>query len=85
MKCPGCGGDFKNLGVHQRFCKQQIMLPGEVIEVDVDDYIMEKPLSSVISDIRDILKRYHEEIQVTTVEKDGTTLVELTVRFQSRR
>lgn len=78
MKCPDCGGEFKNLGAHKRFCNQK----GERI---VDNYLMEKPLSSVISDIRDILKRYHEEIEVTTIEKDGMTSVELTVRFQSRR
>ena len=78
MICPDCGKDFKNLGAHKRFCEGAPALT-------VDDY-MEKPLSSIISDIREVLKSYQYQITVKTIENNGKTdNVELTVRFQARR
>ena len=79
MICPDCGGIFKNIGAHKRFCKA--VRPKLV----VDDY-MEKPLSSIISGIREVLKSHQYQITVTTTENNGVAEdVELKVRFQLRR
>ena len=97
MKCPECGGEFKNLGVHQRWCKPKgkplvEVLAGDYIEekpqleeIKVDDYL-EKPLSSIIAEIREILRSLQHEITVKTVFSGGVTeSVEITARFQPRR
>ena len=79
MICPECGGEFKNLGAHKRFCSAKP-------QIKVDDYIKEKPLSSIIADIRDVLKSVQHEMTVKTVADNGVTkLVEITARFQIRR
>jgi len=81
MICPDCGGEFKNLGAHKRFCKQPV---SNLIQVD--DYIKEKPLSSIISDIEDILKSVQHQLQVSVTSDNGKeSEVELIVRFQTRR
>lgn len=77
--CPNCGKECKNLGSHLRFCQK-----GDKIKVD--NYIPEQPLSSIISEIREILKRYQHQLQVKTTERDGRTEeVEIIARFQIRR
>ena len=88
MICPDCGGEFKNLGVHRRFCGP----PESIVEVDslknviVDDYIKEKPLSSILSEIEGVLKSLHHQVQVSVASENGNaTEVELKVRFQLRR
>jgi hypothetical protein len=79
MICSECGGEFKNLGAHKRFCKKT------EVNIVVDDY-MEKPLSSVIAEIRQILRAFQHNITVTTVFSGGVTeTVEITARFQPRR
>jgi len=92
MICPDCGLNFKNLGAHKRFCKKRIMRPGELLEVNsfddiiMDDYIKEKPLSSILSEIEGVLKSLHHQIQVNVTSENGSaTEVELKVRFQLRR
>ena len=78
MICPNCGGEFKNLGVHKRFCKDST--------ITVDDYIKEKPLSSIISDIENILKPVQHQLQVSVTSDNGKeSEVELKARFQIRR
>ena len=80
MICPDCGGEFKNLGAHQRFCSERRP------ELIVDDYIKEKPLSSILSEIEGVLKSLHHQVQVSVTSENGNaTDVELKVRFQLRR
>jgi len=82
MICVECGGEFKNLGVHKRWCKQK---GKPLVEVLVDDY-MEKPLSSIVAEIKDILRSIQHEITVKTIFRGGITeSVEITARFQPRR
>jgi hypothetical protein len=87
MICPECGGEFKNLGVHKRFCKPTVIEEvSRIKNIKVDDYIEEKPLSSVIAEIRGILKSFQHEITVKTVFSGGVTeSVEIRARFQPRR
>jgi len=80
MICPDCGGEFKNLGAHQRFCSERRP------ELIVDEYIKEKPLSSIISEVEGVLKSLNHQIRVTVNSDNGVaTDVELTARFQLRR
>jgi len=77
QECPECGKKFKNLGAHiyQAHGKQRVTEP--------DDYIPEKPLRELLSEIKEILKRYRNQITVTTVERSGKTEeIEITARIQ---
>ena len=80
VECPLCGRtNIKNLGSHMRHCKKRM-------GVVVDDYLPEKPLSSIISDIKQILKQYQKQIEVKTIERNGTTEeIEIIARIQIRR
>ena len=80
MKCTICGGEFKNLGVHMRIHAEK---QPEIITVDVPT---EKPLSDLINDIKELLRRYQSNISVSYNEKGGTVMdVEITARIQVRR
>jgi len=81
--CPHCGAFKKNLGSHMRHCTSGA---DGVFKIKVDDYLPEKPLSSVISDIKQVLRQYRAEIEVTTIERGGTTEeIEILTRIQLRR
>jgi hypothetical protein len=55
----------------------------EIITVDVPT---EKPLSDLINDIKELLRRYQSNISVSYNEKGGTVMdVEITARIQVRR
>ncbi len=48
-----------------------------------DEFIKEKPLSILISELRQILNRYQSQITVKTFEKNGkTSEIEITARIQ---
>jgi|TARA_Y100000310_G_scaffold270027_1_gene283619 hypothetical protein len=87
--CPHCGKEKKNLGAHLRFCKKKII--SDVIEdklpsIVEDDYIKEKPLSSLVSDMKKLLHQYQTEFRITTFEMGGTIKeVEIVARIQLRR
>jgi len=88
MKCDICGGEFKNLGVHKFHAHRDKLKPGEIIEVDnpselfVDD-ITEKPLSELISQIKEPMKRYQNQITTRIFEKNGkVSEIEITARIQ---
>jgi len=77
QECPECGKKVKNLGSHtyQAHGKQRVTEP--------DDYIPEKPLKDLLSEIKEILKRYRNQLTVTTVERSGKTEeVEIKARIQ---
>ena len=79
MNCPDCGKPVKNLGVHKRFCKAKQ-------PVVLDDYIQEKPLSSLVAEIREILKAYRYQLEIKTVEVGNKTeSAEILARIQLRR
>ena len=87
--CPYCGEFKKNLGAHKRFCKdlpeKEKGWPWEN-DIVVDDYLPEKPLSSIISEIKQTLRQYRTQIEVKTVERGGKTdEIEILARIQLRR
>ena len=48
-----------------------------------DEFIKEKPLSLLISELRQILNRFQSQITVKTFEKNGkTSEIEITARIQ---
>lgn len=76
QKCDKCGDWFVNLGAHQRFCGNNRL---ETITVD-------KPLDSLVSDIRQLLTRYQNQLTITTVEQSGSIEeVEIKARIRMRR
>jgi len=80
--CQYCGKDCKNVGSHERWCKERIQKE----LVIVDEYLPEKPLSSIISEIKQVLKQYQKQIVVTTIERNGSTEeIEIIARIQLRR
>ena len=88
MKCDICGKEFKNLGVHKFHAHSDKFKPGEVIVVDhpselVMDDITEKPLSELISEIKNLLKCYQNQITTKIFEKNGKiSEIEITARIQ---
>jgi len=87
--CQYCGEIFDNPKVHERFCKKRPSdkegWPYEQ-NIIVDNYIPEKPLSIIISEIRNVLRSYKHCLEVKTMERNGTTEeIEIVVRFQTRR
>lgn len=82
-ECPVCNKEFKNLGSHI-FHAHKKDLPEE--SMVVDEYIQEKPLSDLISQLRQILKQYQSSLTVTTVEKNGTVSeIQISARIQTGR
>jgi len=80
MKCPNCKKDFKNLGVHKRFCGK------ELTGIVVDNYIKEQRLSDLIIELRKILDRHPHSLEIKTIEEAGkTNYVEITARIPIRR
>ena len=78
MICPNCGKDFKNLGVHQRFC-------GKDVNIIIDKF-MGKSLSSTLDEIRAVLKTFRYKLEVKTTEQNGDyEEVELIIRIPIRR
>ena len=79
MICPKCLEDFKNLGAHKRFCK----VGGEII---IDEYLGES-LSSIVANIREVLKAVKYELEIKTVEENGKEYksLELNIRIPIRR
>ena len=80
QECPECGKKVKNLGSHtyQAHRKERVVIkePG--------DYIPEKPLRELLSEVRQILNRYQNRITVTTTEQGGKTeSVEILARIQT--
>jgi len=86
MKCEICGDEFKNLGVHQRFCgkttKEPVVETPAFETVKVDE-ITEKPLSELLSNLKEVLKTFRHEFDVRISERGGrTSEVEIRVRIQ---
>ncbi len=86
MKCEICGGDFKNIGVHQRFCGKTAKEPGIEIPVfetlKVDEFT-EKPLSDLILKLKEVLRTYRYELDIRVSEKGGRVCeVEIRVGIQ---
>ena len=91
MKCDICGKeDIKNLGVHKYKAHQIIVSEKgfkEEIEREkklyVDDVFKEKPLSVLVSEIKDLLKPYQNELVIRIAEKGGKMKeIEITARIQ---
>ena len=79
MKCEICGEDFKNLGVHMRVHKE----PSANVIVDVPT---EKPLSELLSAMKELLRPYQNRINVSYEEEAGSVKsIEFTARIQVRR
>jgi hypothetical protein len=76
--CIGCGGAFKNLGAHKRFCKTK---PNIII----DNY-MGKSLSSIVEDIENVLKSMPYTMDTNVSKGNGVfKSIELIIRIPVRR
>ena len=76
--CPDCGGEFKNLGAHKRFCKGSS-------ELEIDDY-MGKSLSFLIESIRQVLRSVKYRLTTEVVDENGEyESLELKIRIPIRR
>jgi hypothetical protein len=83
--CPICSKEYKNLGSHMAHAhKEQKADGGNIV---VDDYVPEKLLSDLISELRAVLKKVHHcQLTVETMEQNGITgEVVITARIQTRR
>lgn len=77
MICPNCGKDFKNLGVHERFCKKPDLI--------IDDYLG-KSLSFTLQSIRDVLKSFRYKLSTTVLDENGEyDELEIKIRIPLRR
>lgn len=88
--CQYCLEEFENAGAHERFCKKNpnrdIPFSKKGTKIKVDEYIKEKPLSSIISEIRQILTQHRSRMEIKTVEQNGTVEeIEIIARIQVRR
>ena len=79
-ECEICGKEFKNLGAHM--WKAHGKGKGSAT-LKVDSPIEDKRLSSLISDIKQTLSRYRNQMDVTVHSENGTPVeVELKARIQ---
>jgi len=67
MKCEICGGEFKNLGVHKRFCGTSVKEPVDLLV----DEILQIPLSLVVSAIKDLLRQFQNTMEIKISEQSG--------------
>lgn len=86
VTCEICGQQVKNLGVHkyhnhrENVPEENVSQPKEKIVIDS---VTEKPLSTLISEMKSLLNRYQNTMTVKISEKSGKPFeVELTVRIQ---
>lgn len=88
MICEICGQEVKNLGVHKYHRHRETLKPGSVIEVEnpselVIDEITEKPLSTLLAEMKELMKKFRYEMDVRISEKGGRqSEVEVRVRIQ---
>ena len=93
MICTICNKDYNNLGVHMYHKHKETLKPGQVIKVDdpseiqaeiqVDEVIKEKPLSILVSEIKELLKPYQNELIIRIAEKGGKMKeIEIIARIQ---
>ena len=94
MKCEICGKECKNVGVHKFHAHKSILNPEEVVDWVEDDLtkestklkvdeITEKPLSELLSNLKEVLKTFRHELDVRISERGGrTSEVEIRVRIQ---
>jgi len=91
-ECKICGREFKNLGVHMYQMHKSVSIPKDLEfengnkvapEIKVDEIIKEKLLSALISEIKDLLKPYQNELIIRIAEKGGKMEeIEITARIQ---
>ncbi len=79
--CEQCGKECENLGAHKRFCKA-ISAPIQEHLV-VDEVTPDKPLSGLISELTEILRKYQSSTSVRVSSKGGKPYeVEIIARIQ---
>jgi len=80
VNCPDCGKEVKNLGAHQRWCKQR-----QKQQIIVDEY-MGQSLSFTIESIRQVLKSVSYNMTTKLDDTNGDfTELELTIRIPLKR
>ena len=89
MICSVCNKDFKNLGAHMyqmhkgnelNTFENSVEVPSEI---KVDEVIKEKPLSILVSEIKELLRPYQNELIIRIAEKGGKMKeIEITARIQ---
>lgn len=82
--CPDCNMEVSNLGAH-RYQKHREKSEDKP-SISIDNHLQDKQLSSIISDLKNILKQYSYGLTVKTVETNGTASeIEIIARIQPRR
>ena len=83
VSCDLCGKEVKNLGVHKRFCGKTPIEQPKVSGKIVMDEITEKPLSELLSNLKEVLKTFRHELDIRISDRGGrTSEVEIRVRIQ---
>ena len=78
-QCDICGGMYHNVGAHKAQAHK------ESNRLVVDEYT-EETLSSLLSEIKQLLRNYRSEIVVKTIELDGTVeTVEINAKIHINR
>jgi len=67
MKCDICGGEFKNLGVHKRFCGTSAKEPVDLLV----DEVLQIPLSVIVLAIKDLLRQFQNSMEIKISEQNG--------------
>ncbi len=79
--CQECGKECENLGAHRRFCKGTPAPEKE--RLVVDEMTSDKPLSTLLNDIKEILRKYRSSVSVKVSENGGKPYeVEIIARIQ---
>jgi hypothetical protein len=80
--CEQCGKECKNLGAHMRFCGKVNSAPVEQHLV-VDEVTPDKPLSTLISEVKELMRKYRSNVSVKVSENGGKPYeVEIIARIQ---
>ena len=79
MICEICGQEVKNLGLHN-YQKHREKEPRVTLTVDE---ITEKPLSTLLSEMKNLMKSFRHEMDIRISDRSGrTSEVEIRVRIQ---
>lgn len=83
MICDICQAEVKNLGLHKYQKHKESIAPKDKINPLVVDEITEKPLSTLLSEMKNLVKTFRNEMDVRISNKGGrTSEVEIRVRIQ---
>ncbi len=82
-ECPICHKEFKNVGSHIRFSHHGSVIPCDnPNEIEVDE-ITKEPLSKLLSDLKEILNKFRNQMEVKVKEENGKPVeIEVSVKIK---